>query len=183
MHTLLIQRVIQNNDVRARSKYKIVSQQMHSFKYNSYKVVDIKKVEHLKTCPSITCSKKNIGTPVKWYVLSYIWGKRKIKDGLFGNSSCVKVACLLMLIHVETDELPYKNHPHHCVLIIELNDNDGGVVSQFSGLSKQLHVLKDQQLVPSRAQSLSQHLGGDEWRRRWAPTHTWHNTAAEFPIL
>lgn len=33
IHTLLIQRVIQNNGVIARSKYKTDSQQMYSFKY------------------------------------------------------------------------------------------------------------------------------------------------------
>lgn len=50
---------------------------------------------------------------------------------------------------------------HHCVLIIKLNDNNGRVISQFAGLSEQLHVLKNQQLVPSWTQRLRQHLRGE----------------------
>lgn len=50
---------------------------------------------------------------------------------------------------------------HHCVLIIKLNDNNGRVISQFVGLSEQLHVLKNQQLVPSWTQRLRQHLRGE----------------------
>lgn len=52
-----------------------------------------------------------------------------------------------------------KEKSYHCVLIIDLNDNDRGVVSELAGFSKQLHVLKDQQLVPRGAQSLRQNLG------------------------
>lgn len=51
-----------------------------------------------------------------------------------------------------------RNPSHHCVLIIKLNDNNGRVVPQLAGLSKQLHVLKNQQLVPRGAQRLRQHL-------------------------
>lgn len=50
---------------------------------------------------------------------------------------------------------------HHCVLIIKFNDNNGRVISQFAGLSEQLHVLKNQQLVPSWTQRLRQHLRGE----------------------
>lgn len=52
----------------------------------------------------------------------------------------------------------YQNNPYHCVLIIELNDNNRRVISQFTGLPKQLHILKNQQLVPRGAEGLSQHL-------------------------
>lgn len=51
---------------------------------------------------------------------------------------------------------------HHCVLIIKFNDNNRRVVSQFTGLPKELHVLKNQQLVPRRTQRLRQHL-----RKKW----------------
>lgn len=47
---------------------------------------------------------------------------------------------------------------HHCVLIIDFYDDNGGVISQLNSLSKQLHILKNQQLVPSWAQSFRQHL-------------------------
>ena len=53
----------------------------------------------------------------------------------------------------------FHNNSYHCVLIVDFNDNNGRVMSQFAGLSKQLHVLKDQQLVPCWTQCLSQHLG------------------------
>lgn len=56
----------------------------------------------------------------------------------------------------------YQNNPYHCVLIIELNDNNRRVISQFTGLPKQLHILKNQQLVPRGAEGLSQHLQEDK---------------------
>lgn len=79
---------------------------------------------------------------------------------LSGNSSCAKADCLLTLINTngKREASLFQNNPYHCVLIIDFNDDNRRVVSQFSGLSKQLYVLKDQQLVPCRAQSLRQHL-------------------------
>lgn len=56
---------------------------------------------------------------------------------------------------------------HHCILIIDFNNNDGGVVSELAGFTKQLHVLKDQQLVPRWAQCLSQNLNRGPSKRRW----------------
>lgn len=56
----------------------------------------------------------------------------------------------------------FHNNSYHCVLIVDFNDNNGRVMSQLAGLSKQLHVLKDQQLVPCRTQRLSQHLGREQ---------------------
>lgn len=47
---------------------------------------------------------------------------------------------------------------YHSVLVIDFNYNDRWVVSQLAGLPKQLHVVKHQQLVPCRAQRLTQDL-------------------------
>ena len=65
-------------------------------------------------------------------------------------------------VQVNSKGKTFQNNPHHCVLIIDFNDNNRRVDSQFTGLSKQLYVLKDQQLVPSGAKSLSQHLAKEQ---------------------
>lgn len=52
---------------------------------------------------------------------------------------------------------------YHCVLVIDLNDNDGRVIPHLMGFSIQLHIVKDQQLVPGRAKGLIENL--EEWKR------------------
>lgn len=47
---------------------------------------------------------------------------------------------------------------YHCVLVIDLNDNDGRVIPHLMSFSIQLHIVKDQQLVPGRAKGLIENL-------------------------
>lgn len=47
---------------------------------------------------------------------------------------------------------------YHAILVIDLNDNDGGVITQLVGLPVQLQVVENQHLVPGGAQRLIQHL-------------------------
>lgn len=47
---------------------------------------------------------------------------------------------------------------YHCVLVIDLNDNDGRVIPHLVGFSIQLHIVKDQQLVPGGAKGLIENL-------------------------
>lgn len=81
------------------------------------------------------------------------------KDGWLPS---VDSSCVTLFAHIKTngnrEASLIQNNPYHCVLIIDFNDNNWRVISQLAGLSKQLHILKDQQLVPCRAQGLWQHL-------------------------
>lgn len=45
-------------------------------------------------------------------------------------------------------------HSYHGVLVVDFDDNDGGVIPQLVGLAIQLQVVEHQHLVPGRAQGL-----------------------------
>lgn len=51
-----------------------------------------------------------------------------------------------------------RNRSYHSVLIIDFNHDNRGVVSQLTGLPKQLHIIKHQQLIPCWAKCLTQNL-------------------------
>lgn len=48
---------------------------------------------------------------------------------------------------------------YHRVLVVDLNDNNGWVVSHLMGLAIQFHIVKHQQLVPGGTKSLVEDLG------------------------
>lgn len=49
-------------------------------------------------------------------------------------------------------------HPYHAVLVVDFDDNDGGVVPQLMSFAIELQVVEHQHLVPGGAQGLIQHL-------------------------
>ena len=49
-------------------------------------------------------------------------------------------------------------HPYHGVLVVDFDDNDGGVVPQLMSFAIELQVVEHQHLVPGGAQGLIQHL-------------------------
>lgn len=48
--------------------------------------------------------------------------------------------------------------PYHGVLVVDFNDDDGGIVPQLLSFPVQLQVVEHQHLVPGGAQGLIQHL-------------------------
>lgn len=52
---------------------------------------------------------------------------------------------------------------YHGVLVIDLDDDDGGVIPHLVSFPVQLHVVKHQELVPGRAQGLVENL--EKWER------------------
>lgn len=61
---------------------------------------------------------------------------------------------------------------YHSVLVIDFNYDDWWVISQLTGLPKQLHVIEHQQLVPCRAECLTQDL---QKHTHTASMHFTHN--------
>lgn len=50
---------------------------------------------------------------------------------------------------------------HDSVLIIDLDDDYRRIISQFTSLTIELHIIKHQQLIPCRTQRLIQDLRGN----------------------
>lgn len=96
-------------------------------------------------------SHQNSFCPPKIYVHQNNANKNSSKETLAVNK-CICQVLNFKEAHRQTDK------SHHCILIIDFNNNDGGVISELAGFTKQLHVLKDKQLIPCWAQCLRQNL-------------------------
>lgn len=53
--------------------------------------------------------------------------------------------------------------PYHSVLVVDLDDDDGGVIPHLVSFPVQLHVVEHQQLVPGWAKGLVENL--EKWER------------------
>lgn len=86
-------------------------------------------------------------------------GRRSKAHLLAQTESCV--TSIDQSINVPLNDASIHSHgvrPYHSVLVVDFNHNDWWVVPQLTGLPKELHIVKHQQLVPCRAKSLAQDL-------------------------
>lgn len=80
------------------------------------------------------------------------WGEERYTYLLADIVSCLKAQSFIIFIFT------HRWKSYHSVLVIDFNHNDRWVVSQLRGLPEELHIIKHQQLVPCRAERLTQDL-------------------------